>query len=98
MTAQAQKRKPPTSEQIIAQQKTDAERQRSQQLALKPGAPLSAVPDSRTPVERYVDDIAPSMIAGRLIKFTKERTNSSSPKLAKSSAPTTTTRRCVTKP
>ena len=36
MTAQAQKRKPPTSEQIIAQQKTDAERQRSQQLALNP--------------------------------------------------------------
>jgi hypothetical protein len=30
-----------------------------------------AVPDNRTDVQRYVDEIAPSSIAGRLIKFSK---------------------------
>jgi hypothetical protein len=33
---------------------------------------LPAVPDSRTNVERYLDEVAPSMIVGRLSKFSKE--------------------------
>lgn len=32
------------------------------------------MPDTRTDIERYVDEIAPSVIAGQLVKFTKEGT------------------------
>ncbi len=35
-------------------------------------AGLPAVPDTRTNVERYLDEVAPSMIVGRLAKFSKE--------------------------
>ena len=41
--------------------------------AVAPAKPAAAtVPDSRNPVQRYLDDIAPAGIAGRLIKFSKE--------------------------
>jgi hypothetical protein len=70
MVTQTQKRKPPTPHEIIAQQKADAARA----LATRPAAtpPAVAAIDNRTPIERYVDEIAPSMIAGKLIKFSKE--------------------------
>ena len=64
-------RRPPTSSEIVARQKADAARHA---VAVKPTAtpPVVVTPDNRTPVERYVDDIAPSSIAGKLIKFSKE--------------------------
>jgi hypothetical protein len=73
--------------QILAQQKLDAERDRATKAAAqrKPEsngrtavatAQSTAVapPDSRTPRERYLDEIAPAAIVGRLIKFTKDGT------------------------
>src|SRR5829696_1368223 len=33
---------------------------------------LPAVPDSRDAVEKYIDAIAPSWLAGRLVEFTKD--------------------------
>jgi hypothetical protein len=73
--------KPPTSAEVLARQKAAA--------APKPVTPppagnggavakvaasgLPAVPDSRTNVEKYLDEYtSPSMIAGRGIKFSKE--------------------------
>ena len=68
-----------TTAQVLAQQKRDAEHgtmqstekaTQSQAVALaKPTA--IAVPDTRTPVQQYVDEIAPSAIAGRMIRFAK---------------------------
>lgn len=70
MSVQASRR-PPTSSEVIARQKADAARHA---VAIKPTTPPPAVvaPDNRSPIERYVDDIAPSSIAGKLIKFSKE--------------------------
>jgi hypothetical protein len=36
------------------------------------GQTLPATPDARTNVEKYLDDVAPSMIVGRLVKFSKD--------------------------
>jgi hypothetical protein len=36
--------------------------------------PASAIIDNRTPEQRYIDEIAPSMIAGQLVKFSKAGT------------------------
>jgi hypothetical protein len=35
---------------------------------------LPATPDARTNVERYLDEVAPSMIVGRMVKFSKNNT------------------------
>ena len=70
-------------EDIIRQQKEDAARLKqqkaeqkaaSQAVAVSKPAPPPATPeiDNRTPQQRYVDEIAPSGIAGRLVKFSKE--------------------------
>lgn len=77
MIPQQAKRKPPTPEEIIAQQKADAARQKIQtgrQVATKPpvAPPAAVIPDNRTDVEKYIDEVAPSFIAGKLIKFSKE--------------------------
>ena len=74
------KRKPPTPEEIIAQQKCDAAHMKQQKaaparaVAIKPAAstPAAAAIDNRTPEQRYIDEVAPSSIVGRLIKFNKE--------------------------
>jgi hypothetical protein len=72
-------RRPPTTNEVIARQRVDAEKHRA--AATKSAVPAVttngagtavAAPDNRSPVERYVDEIAPSTIAGRLIKFSKE--------------------------
>lgn len=65
--------KPPTSTEVITRQKADAARARVPATA-KPAATPPAViaPDNRTAIEKYVDEIAPSMIAGKLVKFSKE--------------------------
>ena len=86
MPTQAQKIKR-TPEAIIAQQKKDAARQQAGRPSRQPDGPVTAnvpavaaaaplpttvLPDTRTEVEKYVDEIAPSFIAGKLIKFSKE--------------------------
>jgi hypothetical protein len=85
-----------TSEEIIAEQKEQAAKEKARrtnaQKTAAPGttnatpastavAPAKAAtgtavsmpaPDSRTNVQKYVDEIAPASIVGRLIKFSKE--------------------------
>lgn len=72
------KRKPPTPEEIVTQQRRDAERAKQQKAAaravtVKPAAPPPAVAptDTRTPEQQYIDEVAPSSIVGRLVKFDK---------------------------
>jgi hypothetical protein len=80
----AKKRTPPTSEQVIAGQKRDAERDAAQRKAALPAAPAKpaaiavpakptttavATPDNRSVAERYVDDLAPSFLPGPLVRF-----------------------------
>jgi hypothetical protein len=66
-----------TPEAIRARQQADAERDRQRVKANLPAATASksvaaAVPDSRTSVQRYVDEIAPASIVGRMVKFSKD--------------------------
>jgi uncharacterized protein YpuA (DUF1002 family) len=57
----------PTPEQIRARQKADADTARIK-AALPAVAANTAIaaPDNRTDVQRYVDDVAPASIAGRV--------------------------------
>jgi hypothetical protein len=74
MTAQAVKRQPPTPEQIKAQQNRQAEADRSAiqaNLPAKTTGTAVAAPDSRTVVQKYLDEISPASIVGRMVKFTK---------------------------
>jgi hypothetical protein len=71
------KRTPPTPEQIRAQQKADAERSTTAIKAALPTKPVGTaivVPDNRTSVQRYLDEVAPASIVGRMIKFGKDGT------------------------
>jgi hypothetical protein len=64
---------PRTTKQVLAEQKKQVDRDRASRQAVAPIKPaMPAVPDSRTPQEKYLDEIAPSGIVGRLIKFSKE--------------------------
>lgn len=82
---QTPRQRPPTPAEINARHKADAERELARRTGASPRPPVSegtavatkpattvAVPDSRTPVQQYVDAIAPSAIAGRLVKFSKD--------------------------
>jgi hypothetical protein len=65
-----------TPEEIIKQQKEDAEALRRQKANV-PAKVATAVPapttiDTRTPEEAYLDEVAPSTLAGSMIKFSKE--------------------------
>jgi hypothetical protein len=73
-----------TPEAIVADQKAQAAKEKTQKAKaavpakaaptntpVKPAAAV-AIPDNRTEVQKYLDEIAPAGIAGRLIKFTKE--------------------------
>jgi len=71
----ANAKKVPTPEMIRAQQKRDTERdyqERQARLPAKAEATAVAMPDNRTEVQKYVDDVAPASIAGRVIRFNKE--------------------------
>jgi hypothetical protein len=63
--------RPRTTQQALAQQNADAERDRRQQSAVVPAkAAAVAVPDTRTPQQAYLDEIAPpSSLVGRPVKF-----------------------------
>jgi hypothetical protein len=74
---------PKTPKEILAKQALDAKQQREAIAArrnaapagvpavvpAKPTAVAASAPDTRTDIQRYIDEIAPSMFAGRLIKF-----------------------------
>ena len=64
-------RTPPTPGQIRAEQNAQAEKQH-QQVVAAAKAPPPAVIDTRTPVQAYLDEIAPASIVGRMVKFSKE--------------------------
>jgi len=86
------RRRGPTSDQVIAEQKRQAEalaEQRKKQAEAQKqqaaarnnvpakvasSAPAPAIIDNRTPEQCYIDEIAPSMIAGQLVKFSKAGT------------------------
>ena len=57
-----------TVDQVVVQQKASAEKDLAR---IK--ANLPAVPDSRSSVQKYLDDVAPASIAGRMIRFTKDK-------------------------
>jgi hypothetical protein len=64
-------------EEIVAEQKRQAEAQTAAKKAAVPAkvaatAPAPLAGDARTATERYVDEIAPSNIAGQMVKFSKE--------------------------
>lgn len=71
-------------EQIVAEQKAQAEKAKAAaraspqratatNVAVKPNSATAvARPDNRTPVQQYLDEVAPASIVGRLIKFGKE--------------------------
>jgi hypothetical protein len=66
------KRAPRTTEEVLAEQKADAERDHAKAQANLPAKATStavAVPDTRSPREQYLDDIAPAAIVGRMIRF-----------------------------
>jgi hypothetical protein len=70
------KRKGRTPEEITKQQKEDAEALRRQKANV-PAKVATVTPapttiDTRTPEEAYLDEIAPSTLAGQMIKFSKE--------------------------
>jgi hypothetical protein len=69
------KRTPPTPEQVRAEQNRQAEADHAAvkaTLPAKPAATAMAPPDNRTSVQRYLDDVAPASIVGRMVKFGKE--------------------------
>jgi hypothetical protein len=75
MTTQAVKRQPPTPEQIKAQQNRQAEADRAAvqaNLPAKTNGTAVAAPDNRNAVQKYLDEISPASIVGRMIKFNKE--------------------------
>lgn len=74
------KARPPSVKQVLDQQKADAERGRQQKATLaavpagspEPALPAGMPPDTRTSVQRYLDDVAPASIVGRAIRGNKE--------------------------
>lgn len=81
MQNQAPKRRPPTPEEIVARQKADAARIKQQKVAparvvatrpIPATSPAAVTVDTRTPEQRYIDEVAPSSITGRLVKFSKD--------------------------
>ena len=66
------KHRPPTPGEVIAEQKRRAAGKVAATVPVKCTSIALAMPDNRTEVQRYVDEIAPASIVGRLIKFGKE--------------------------
>jgi hypothetical protein len=67
---------PSTPEQIKARQHADATADLAKVKANLPAmtngnATALAVPDNRSPLDAYLDEVAPATIAGRMVKFTK---------------------------
>jgi hypothetical protein len=78
---QTAKHQPPTAKEVVAQQKIEAKKLTEAKKAAAPGkavvpakpvATAAPPPDTRSDVQRYLDEIAPAGIAGRLVKFSKD--------------------------
>jgi hypothetical protein len=71
---QPKRKKGPSPEEVTRQQKEDAEKatKQSRELVAKKAASLPMQPDNRSDIEKYIDGIAPTQIAGSLVRFTKE--------------------------
>jgi hypothetical protein len=76
---QSAKRTPPTPEEIVTEQKRQAKNLAAQKAQTLPvpaktgnGAVAAPAPDNRTEEQRYIDEIAPANIVGRMIKFSKD--------------------------
>jgi hypothetical protein len=77
MTAKqdAVNKRAPSIGQVLAEQKLQARKSSEAANVPAPIKPMAvAVPDSQGPIQKYLDEIAPAGIAGRLIKFSKEGT------------------------
>src|SRR5262245_49558334 len=79
--AQMSKRRgPPTSTEVIEDQKEQARKLKEAKAAavnnvpatVTAATPATLAADNRSPEERYIDEIAPSMIASQLVKFSRE--------------------------
>jgi hypothetical protein len=57
----------PTSAEVLARQERQAAATRA--LTTSPQAPLPAVPDNRSALSQYLDEIAPASISGQILKF-----------------------------
>ena len=73
------KRKIPTAAEVLARQKADhmpggiaAKSSGTAVVAAKKSSPAVAANDQRNSVQRYLDEVAPASIVGRMIKFGKE--------------------------
>jgi hypothetical protein len=63
-----------TTQQVLQQQKQEAAKahQPANTAVVKAGGTAVALPDTRTPQQAYLDEVAPSGIVGRMIKWSKE--------------------------
>jgi hypothetical protein len=62
-----------TAAQALAQQKADhAKPPRPPSVPTALAATAVALPDTRTEVQKYLDEIAPAAVVGRLVKFSKD--------------------------
>src|SRR5262245_52514878 len=65
----------PTAAQVLAHQKADHAKHRPTPPVPAPASPTptsAALPDTRTEVAKYLDEIAPAAVVGRLVKFSKD--------------------------
>jgi hypothetical protein len=70
---------PRTLSEIIDEQRSQAAKEKAAKaesakavVPAKPASAAVALPDNRPPVQKYIDEIAPANIVGRMIKFSKE--------------------------
>jgi len=62
-----------TAAQALAQQKADhAKPPRPPSVPIALAATAVALPDTRTEIQKYLDEIAPAAVVGRLVKFSKD--------------------------
>jgi hypothetical protein len=65
----------PTADQVLARQKADHAKPRPTPSVPAPASPTTtavALPDTRDEVQKYLDEIAPAAVVGRLVKFSKD--------------------------
>ncbi len=65
----------PTAAQVLARQKADHDKPRPAPSVPAPAAQQTtavALPDTRDEVQKYLDEIAPAAVVGRLVKFSKD--------------------------
>ena len=63
---------PKTTAVVLKEQEANAARDRAAQQPALRTPTVPALPDTRTPQEKYLDEIAPVTFAGKLVKFSKD--------------------------